>query len=130
MAHEQLNSKLPRALSDVVADLADLVQKELRLARTELSENVFAKFRAGMWVSIAAVLGLVAAFLVLQACIFGIASLGLAMHWACLIVAAVVAAAGSLAYYKSRRDAERELAPVRSIHQVKEDIVTAKEHLT
>jgi hypothetical protein len=131
MAHEQLkNSKLPRALSDVVADLADLVQKELRLARTELSENVFAKFRGGMWVSIAGVLGLIAAFLFLQACIFGIASLGLAMHWACLIVAAAVAAAGALAYYKSRRDADRELAPVRSIHQVKEDIATAKEHLT
>jgi uncharacterized membrane protein YqjE len=131
MAHEQLkNSQLPRALSDVVADLADLVQKELRLARIELSENVFAKFRAGMWVSIAGALGLIAAFLVLQACIFGIASLGLAMHWACLLVAAAVAVAAALAYYKGRSDAQRELAPVRSIHQIKEDIVTAKENLT
>lgn len=131
MAPEQLrDSRLPRALSDVVADLADLIQKELRLARTELSENLFAKFRAGMWVSISGSLGLIAAFLVLQAIVFAIASYGVQTHWACLIVAGAVLVAAALAYYKSRRDAQREIAPTRSIHQVKQDISAAKEQLT
>jgi hypothetical protein len=131
MAHEQLkNSALPRALSDVVADLADLVQKELRLARAELSENLFAKFRAGIWMSTAGALGLIAAFLAVQALVFGIASFGIAMHWSCLIVAAVVAGAGALAYYKGRLDAQKEITPTRSIHQIKQDISTTKEHLT
>jgi hypothetical protein len=131
MAHEQLkNSTLLRSLSDVAADLADLVQKELRLARAELSENLFAKFRASIWISVAAGLGLVAGFLVLQALVFGLASVGIAMHWSCLIVAAAVGLAAALAYYKGRSDAQRELTPARSIHQVKQDLSTAKEHLT
>jgi hypothetical protein len=131
MAHEQLkNSTLPRALSDVVADLADLVQKELRLARAELSENLFAKFRAGIWMSTAGVLGLIAAFLAVQALVFGIASFGIAMHWSCLIVAAVMAGAGALAYYRGRMDAQKEITPTRSLHQIKQDISTTKEHLT
>jgi hypothetical protein len=131
MAHEQLkNSTLPRALSDVVADLADLVQKELRLARAELSENLFAKFRAGIWMSTAGVLGLIAAFFALQALVFGIASFGIAMHWSCLIVAGILAAVAALAYYKGRVDAQKEITPTRSIHQIKQDISTTKEHLT
>ncbi|WP_419697281.1 phage holin family protein (plasmid) [Mesorhizobium muleiense] len=131
MAHEQLkNSTLPRALSDVVADLADLVQKELRLARAELSENLFAKFRAGIWMSIAGVLGLIAAFLAVQALVFGIASVGIAVHWSCLIVAAITAGAGALAYYKGRMDAHKEITPTRSIHQIKQDISITKEHLS
>jgi hypothetical protein len=131
MAHEQLkNSTLPRALSDVVADLADLVQKELRLARAELSENLFAKFRAGVWMSTAGVLGLIAAFLAVQALVFGIASFGIAMHWSCLIVAGILAAVAALAYYKGHVDAQKEITPMRSIHQIKQDISTTKEHLT
>lgn len=131
MAHDQLkNSTLPRAVSDVVADLADLLQKELRLARAELSENIFAKFRAGIWMSAAGVLGLVAALLTVQALVFGIVSLGVAMHWSCLIVAGVTAAAGALAYYRGRMDAQKEITPTRSIHQIKQDISTTKEHLT
>ena len=37
MAHERLkDSTLPHSLSEVVADLADLFQKELRLAKAEI----------------------------------------------------------------------------------------------
>ncbi|MER9669337.1 phage holin family protein [Mesorhizobium sp. M0203] len=123
MAHDQLkNSTLPRALSDAAADLADLVQKELRLVRAELSENVFAKLRAGIWMSAAGVLGLIAGLLTVQAVVFWIASFGIVMHWSCLIVAGVVAAAGALAYYKGRMDAQKEMTPTRSIHQIKQDI--------
>jgi hypothetical protein len=47
MAQEQLkHSALPRALADVVADVADLFQKELRLARVE-SAKLSTKFRPG-----------------------------------------------------------------------------------
>ncbi|WP_287161947.1 phage holin family protein, partial [Mesorhizobium sp.] len=106
------------------------VQKELRLARAELSENLFAKFRAGIWMSTAGVLGLIAAFLAVQALVFGIASVGIAVHWSCLIVAAITAGAGALAYYKGRMDAHKEITPTRSIHQIKQDISTTKEHLS
>jgi len=47
-----------------------------------------------------------------------------------LIVAAVLAAAASAAYAKGSADAGEELTPSRTIRQVKQDIATAREHLT
>lgn len=131
MLYEHLKSStLPRALSDVAADLADLLQKEMRLARAELSAKLTTKLQAGVWFGAAAVLALVCAFLLLQALIFGIASFGLAMHWSCLIVAALVGAAGGFAFYKGRADAQESLTPDRAIEQIKRDIATTKEQLT
>ena len=40
-------SSLPNAFSRVIADLADLMQKEMRLARAELSEKLSITIRAG-----------------------------------------------------------------------------------
>ena len=60
MAHERLrNAAFP--LSEVVADLADLFQKELRLARAEISAKLSTRLHAGIWMSVAGVLALVAA---------------------------------------------------------------------
>lgn len=39
------NSGLTRAVTDLLADLAELLQKELRLAKTEITEKII--FRAG-----------------------------------------------------------------------------------
>jgi TRAP-type C4-dicarboxylate transport system permease small subunit len=131
MAHEQLkNSTLPRAFSDVVADLADLFQKEMRLAHAELSAKLSTKLQAGIWLSAAAVLGLITIILVAQALVIGIATFGIPMHWSYLIVAGVMATAGAFAYYRGRADAQEELTPTRTIHQIKQDIATTKEQLT
>ncbi|ESX65713.1 hypothetical protein X759_28380 [Mesorhizobium sp. LSHC420B00] len=131
MAQEQLkNSPLPQALSAVLADVADLFQKELRLAHAELSANVSTKLQAGVWMSAAGVLGVVAALLLVQALVLGIASLGMALHWSCLIVAAATAVAAAFAYYRGRADAQKELLPTHSISQIKQDIATTKEQLT
>jgi hypothetical protein len=130
MAETLKNSALPRALSEVVGDLADLFQKELRLARAELSEKLSLKLRGGVWISVAAALAMSATLLVIEGLVFAIASFGIALHWSCLIVAAVMAAAGGAAYAKGRTDVQEELVPVRTIHQVKQDIAAAKEQLT
>lgn len=130
MADRVKDTALPRALSDVVSDLADLFQKELRLARTELSEKLSNKLRAGIWMSASAAFGAAAALLILQALVFAIASYGIAMHWACLIVAAALAALGGFAFAMGRADAVEELTPTRTIHQVKQDFATAKEQLS
>ncbi len=130
MADRVKDTALPRALSDVVSDLADLFQKELRLARTELSEKLSNKLRAGIWMSASAAFGAAAALLILQALVFAIASYGIAMHWACLIVAAALAALGGFAFAMGRADAVEDLTPTRTIHQVKQDFATAKEQLS
>jgi hypothetical protein len=131
MAYERLrNTTLPHVLSEVVADAADLFQRELRLAKAEIAEKITTKLTSGIWTAGAGVLALLAVFIVLQAVIFAIASTGLAMHWSCLIVAAALAALAAAAFFKGRTDAKDDLTPDRTIHQVKRDITTVKEQLS
>jgi Putative Actinobacterial Holin-X, holin superfamily III len=79
---------------------------------------------------VAAALALVAGLLIVQALVFGIAAFGIPLHWSCVIVAAAMAVAAALAYAKGRADGREELTPRRAVQQVKQDIATAKEHLT
>jgi hypothetical protein len=124
-------SSLPNAFSSLITDLADLMQKEMRLARAELSEKLSITIRAGVWMSVAAVLAILAALLVVQACVLGLsAATGIALHWSSLIVAAVLAAAGGAAFAKGKADVPEQLAPDRAINQVKQDIAVAKEQFT
>ena len=74
------DTALPHALSNAVGDLAELVQKELRLARAEISEKISTKLQATAWLSAAAAFGLITAILAVQALVFGIASFGIAMR--------------------------------------------------
>jgi apolipoprotein N-acyltransferase len=131
MAHERLwNSGLTRALTDLFADLADLLRKELQLAKTEITEKITSRLHASVWMVVAGVVGLVAALLLVEAAMFAIASFGLALHWSCLLVAAVLAAGAAAAFYHGRSIAEDELLPTRTVKQVTQDIKTAKEQLT
>ena len=130
MAYEHLkDSALPRALSDVVGDLADLFQKEMRLARAELSSKLSLKVRGGIWMACAGAFALVTALLVVEAIVFAIVSFGIAPHWACLIVAAAFAVAGGIAYAAGRSAIDAELTPNRTIHQVKRDVTTVREQI-
>ena len=131
MAYERLrNSGLTQALSDLFGDLGDLVQKEIQLAKAEITDKITSRLRASVWMVSAGFLGLIAALLVVEAAVFALASLGLELHWACLLVAAVLAAAGVAAFYHGRSVAETELLPTRSVRQITQDIKTAKEQLT
>src|SRR6188474_1924164 len=99
MAYEELKqSSLASSISATLAGFSDLFQKELRLARAEMSEKLSAKVRAGVWMMAAGLFGLIALLLLIQAAVFGIASFGIALHWACLIVAGVIGAAAAAAY--------------------------------
>jgi len=130
MAESFKNTALVGAFSDVVGDFADLLQKELRLAKAELSAKLSAKLRAGVWMSVAALLGVFAALVLIEAAVFAIAAYGIALHWSCLMVAAVLAVLGAAAYAKgSSADAHEEITPTRTLHQIKQDIATAKEQL-
>jgi hypothetical protein len=124
------NTALGRAIIDLVGDLTDLAAKEIRLAKAEFSENVQAKVQASGWLGAAALLSFLASAFVLEAAVFALASFGMAIHWACLVVAALLAvlAAVSLAYGRSA--AHQSLTPDRSVKQIREDIRTAKEVLS
>jgi uncharacterized membrane protein YqjE len=124
------DTALVSALSDLVEDVTDLLQKEVRLAKAELSEKLTIKLRGGLWLSVTAVLAVFAAAVLIEAAVFAIASFGLALHWSCLIVAAVLAAATGGAYAAGRADAHASLTPSRTLRQVQRDVAAAKEQLS
>ena len=78
MTTERLRaSALPRALSDIVVDVADLVQKEMRLARVEIGDKLSNKLRAGAWMLIAAAMALIALFMLVEGLALWIANFGI-----------------------------------------------------
>jgi uncharacterized protein YacL len=130
MAHDLRNSGLVQALTDLFADLADLLRKELQLAKTEITEKIVSRLRASVWMVVAGAFGLIAVLLLVEAAVFAIASFGIALHWSCLIVAAVLAAAAAAAFFQGRSAAQDALLPTRTARQISQDIRTAKEQLT
>jgi ABC-type multidrug transport system permease subunit len=130
MAPESLaKSTLTRTLADVLGDFSDLVAKQIQLARAEITANISSGILASIWLVLVALLFLFAGVLVIQAAVFGIASTGIALHWACLMVAAVLATIGGGMLLYARSVARDTLTPSRSIRQINKDISAAKEHL-
>ena len=75
-------------------------------------------------------LGNVAALLVVEAAVFALASFGLALHWSCLLVAAVLIAIAAAAFFHGRSLTDDDLLPSRTARQITQDIKTTKEQLT
>lgn len=123
-------SEVLRELSGVMGDLSDLLRKEVRLVQAEVAERLGAKIRAGVWVAVAAVLGLLTFVLLLQAAVFAIAAAGIAMHWASLIVALVLLVATLACLGYARALSKTEMAPRRALGQLSRDFQIVKERLT
>jgi uncharacterized membrane protein YozB (DUF420 family) len=122
-------ASIPQALSEVMGDFADLFQKELRLARAELTANVSTKLRGGVWLTLAALFGLLSLSLLLGAAVAWITTLDVSLHVAFLIMAVALALLAVLFYLVGRKDAGAELSPSRTIRQIHADIQTTKEQL-
>ena len=131
MARERLSQQpgLPEVFSEVLSDFADLFRKELNLARAELSSNMSAKLRGTIWFSLAGVLALAALALLLGAAVAWITTFGISLQVAFMIVAGGIVVLAAIAYLAGRTEAKGELAPRRTINQVKQDIETTKEQL-
>lgn len=100
MADESLwETRLIRLVTDLGTDLADLVQKELRLARTEIVQKLTLGLQAGAWFAVAAVLGLFALVLLLEALVFGIAAAAVPLWGSCLLVAFVLSVLAATAFF-------------------------------
>src|SRR6185295_3325580 len=104
--------------------LPDLFRKEIRLAQAEFSQKIKDGVKASAWMFVAGFLALVTFFILIEAAIFGIASLGVALHWSCLIVAALLGAAAAGSFLYGRSTMPNTLIPTRSVREVSEDIRT------
>ncbi len=131
MAERLKDTVLVKAAADVVADFADLLQKEIGLARAEISVNLSRGLSAVIWFAAAAVLGAMAVGLLVAALVAGlIAAAQIPVYWSCLIWAGVFALIAGAIYVKARADTRKEMVPRRALGQVKQDIATMKERLS
>lgn len=115
---------------DLFGDVADLVQKEIKLARAEITRNVSAKLASAVWVAIAGACGFLAILFALAAAVLGIGSMGIPLHWAALIVAAALAAIAAGAFLYGRTLGRGSLAPTRTLQHVTADLRAAREQLS
>jgi hypothetical protein len=131
MAHEALkDSVLGRTVGDLLTDFTDLMQKEIRLARAEISEKVSAKLRGMVWMGAAGLSGLVVVLLILEGIVFALIGWGLSPAVSCLLVAAVIAVLALVLFYQARSMLADDFLPARTARQLNHDIRTAKEQLT
>ena len=124
------NPSLSRLVSMLTSDLGDLVNKEMRLARAEMSEKLGNLASAGVGYAVAGVFALIMLLLLVQALVFWIASQGIALHWSSLIVAAGMAVLALAFYLYGRSAANQSLMPRRAVRQLNADISAAKEQLS
>ena len=118
------DSALVRTIADVLEALPDLFRKEIRLALAEFSQKLSDGVKASVWMLVAGFLAVISFFILIEAAIFGIASFGLALHWSCLIVAAVIGAAAAGSFFYSRSTMPDTLVPARSVREIAEDVRT------
>lgn len=120
----------PAALvSALFADLGDLVQKEVALAKAEIQHNLTQKAMGSVWMAIAGLIGFVALLTIVAGLVFLVASLGLAMHWAAFAVALGLAILGAVAFMVGKSKLNAGMAPERSMRQVRRDVATIKEQV-
>jgi Putative Actinobacterial Holin-X, holin superfamily III len=130
MATRETSRPIVSLMTHVASDLAYLVQTEFRLARAELGEKMSAASSAGVFLAFGGAVAL-AGFIAL---LFDIASwinaAGLSYPWSLLIVALVTLAIGAaLAMIGASRLKGSALVPNRTLDQMREDYVVAKEHV-
>jgi len=121
------HSAMGHAVGDVLQDVSELVQKELRFARAELTSNLNAVVWKVAGIIIAAVFALVALLALTEAAVFALVSQGMPLHFACLVAGGAAAMIAVIAYTASRSRAS--VSPSRTLQHIGADIRTAKEHL-
>jgi uncharacterized membrane protein YqjE len=130
MAYTHHTRSIPEIFTDVVAQFGSLLRTESELARAEFSENIA---KAGMGLTlvvIGAVLLIPALVVVLQALVIALAAQGLSDATAAALVGGVVLIAGLvLMLVGVKRLKPDRMIPNRTIHQLQQDVIVAKEQV-
>lgn len=124
----QPTSDLRSLIAGILAEARALLHTELQLAQRELSDSAARAGSGLVLFGLAAVVALVGLNALAVATVLGVAALGLAYHWAALIVAiACLALALAFVLIGKSRLSTAALAPRRTLNQVKSDIDAVKE---
>ena len=126
MAAKETTRPIVSLMTLVASDLAYLVQTEFRLARAELGEKLSVASNAGAYLAAGGVIVL-GRYIAL---LFDIVAAGVSYEWSLLIVALLALAIGAvLAMVGINRLKGAAFVPNRTLEQMREDIVVAKEHV-
>lgn len=118
-------------VADAITQLTRLVETEIRLVRTELSEKISAAVRAVVMLVAAAVLLVAALVLILQGLVYLLVFFGVQPFVAAFIVGVIVAAiAGIVVWIALRRLTAENLKPKRTMTQISRDAHVIKDHVT
>jgi uncharacterized membrane protein YqjE len=118
-------------LSDLASELTMLFRKEMRLARTEVSENIAVLGAAAGLIAGGAALGLGGLILLLQAVVAWLVSTGFSVVAASLMVAVVVLLlAAVLVWVGLNRLKAQRLAPTKTVEQLQRDAALARHKVT
>lgn len=121
-------SDLRSLIAGILAEARALLHTELQLAQRELSDSAARAGSGLVLFGLAAVVALVGLNALAVATVLGVAALGLAYHWAALIVAIACLALGlAFVLIGKSRLSTAALAPRRTLNQVKSDIDAVKE---
>jgi Putative Actinobacterial Holin-X, holin superfamily III len=130
MPIKETTRPIASVVAQVASDLAYLVQTEFRLARAEMGEKLSAASNAGVYLALGGVIALAGLIVLLFDIARWITVAGLPYPWSLLIVALVSLAIGAgLAMAGVARLRGSALVPKRTLEQVREDYVVAKEHV-
>jgi hypothetical protein len=115
-------------LQDIVGNIQDIVRSEVRLAKSELRDE-FVKVKAAAPLLVVGVVGgLLAAFFLAWAALYGLA-LVLPMWAAALIVAGLLALIGGLTASAGVKALQKVHPPQHTIASVKENVQWAKQQV-
>ena len=122
---------LTQTLGDVISDSLDLIQTELRLARTEAGEKFTAALSLAATGGAGAILLLLGLILLLLGVVRWLAIAGLPEEWGFLLVGGAVAAGGLVLVIQAKHRADADaLMPTRTIRDLQADVDLVKEELS
>ena len=122
---------VPELLSDLVSQTTTLFRQEGELIRAEMSEKLGQILGAAGALAAGGILLLVALIVLALALVHAVSQLGdMGVGWASLIVGLALAVVGALLLMKGKNSLDAgNLAPRRTMHQVKRDANLVKEQV-
>ena len=131
MAQRHPDRSIVGLIADVISDLANLFQTELRLVRVEMNEKFQRLVGGSILIGAGAVAMLAALIVLLFAIVRWLEVAGVPQEWGLLIVGVAVAAIGIALLAKGINNFKRtSLVPNRTLHQMRADVSAVREHVT
>jgi hypothetical protein len=130
METQQDDRSLGQLFGDLSRQLGTLIQKEIQLAKTEVTARVTTVGRDAAMIGAGGALGYAALLLALMALAFLLSELIASVWLSFLVVALVVGVVAAVLIQRGRSELQRtDLAPRQTIETIKEDAEWAKQQV-